>query len=91
MILGQKVVFRRPKDGLAFASTETKGGHTVYAEHERLQGRADTRHVAGGFDDASLETGNVGDLEQWINILQIYLPKPEDMDGLGMTRGEVDG
>lgn len=33
----------------------------------------------------------MGDLKQGVDVVEVYLPEPEDVDGLGVEGGEIDG
>ena len=76
----QKTVPWRTKHGMTFVLAETQNRHAIDTEHERRQGGLDAGHVASGVYDACLQGGSVCDFEQRIDVVNIDLPEPEDLD-----------
>lgn len=81
----------RTKHGTAFVLAETQNGHAIDTEHERRQGGLDGGHVAGGVYDACLQGGSVCNFEQRIDIVDIDLPEPENLDLFRMQGKDIDG
>lgn len=81
----------RTKHGTAFVLAETQNGHAIDTEHERRQGGLDAGHVAGGVYDACLQGGSVCDFEQRIDVVDIDLPEPEDLDLFRVQGKDIDG
>lgn len=44
----------------------------------------DNCYITGSFYNSSLQAGSVCDLEQRVYVVQVNLPKPEDLDRIGM-------
>lgn len=60
-----------------FVLGDAQDRDTVDAEYKSFQRGTGVGHVAGGVNDAWLESGCVCDLEQRVDVLQIDLPKFE--------------
>jgi len=69
---------------------KAKDGHTVDAEHERGQGRLRGRQIGGSFYDSTLKGRRMRDLEQRVDIVEVDLPQPEDVDWTGMQSRKID-
>jgi hypothetical protein len=91
LIPRQKTLPWRTKHGTAFVLAETQNGHAIDTEHERSQGGLDAGQVAGGVYDACLQGGSVGDFEQRIDVVEIDLPEPEDLDLFRVQGEDIDG
>jgi len=85
----EKVLLGRAERSPAVVRVQTRDGDTIYTEHERLHGWRDAADVGRGFDDPSLQCNAVGDFEQRIYVLQVYLPESEDLNWIGVERREV--
>lgn len=70
----------RSKERMTLLSGEAQQGDTIYAEDKGRQGRTDAFQIADSIDDAWLQGRCVGNLEQWVDVLEVNLPEPEDLD-----------
>lgn len=75
---------RQSEHGLALVGFKTVDSYTVYAKQQCFKGWFNILQVSGSFDNAALKSGSVGDFEQWVDIVDEYLPEPEDVDKVRM-------
>lgn len=64
--------------------------HGVDSKHESLEHRADFLKVADSLDNAWLKCRSVGYFQQWVDIVEVNLPEPKDLNGLRLQAGNVD-
>jgi hypothetical protein len=84
MILLKKNISCSAKQISTVFICQTHYGHAVDAKHESFEVRFNVRHVARRFDDATLEAGSMYDLQEWVDIFNIEVAKPEDLHGIWM-------
>lgn len=91
LISRQKSFPWRTKHSETLVLAEAQNGHAINADHERCQGGLDAGHVRGGVYDACLQGGSVSDFEQRIDVVNIDLPKPEDLYLCRVQGTDIDG
>lgn len=80
MITCHEVAPGRSKERPTLLVGEAQNGDTIYAEDKCFEGRTDAFQIADGIDDAYLQGRGVGNLEQWVDVLEVNLPESEDVD-----------
>lgn len=90
MITCLEIAPGRSKERTTLLVGKAQHGDTIYAEDKGFQRRTDAFEIADGIDDACLQGRHVGNLEQWVDVLEVNLPEPEDVDLLWVQGGYTD-
>ena len=91
LIPSQKTFPWRTQHVTAFVLAETQNGDAIDTKHERRQGGLDAGYVADGVYDAYLQGGSVCDFEQRIDVVDIDLPEPKDLDLFRVQGRDING